>query len=485
MEFPGFCAPAYKIPGVFPDVCRNLYLENIEKGPSAGKPWLRMIPGLPQFATVGKGPIRSIWSNVFTCYVVSGGEVWQLNADGTSTKIGNIANSATPAITVSNGFQLAFASNGAAYIAPGGGAGVIPIVDTTGAPVNALTMAFIDQYFVAGILNSKEIQISNLAPAGATWDPGDAAIKEAYSDNISRIFVDQPGGEYIFLFGDETMEVWVDTGALFPFQRVQGAVFPFGSTSPWGVAGCNGFRAWLWRGVVYGMSGPTVQPQRISDYGVEAAIATYPLAAQQTAEAFSWIYEGHTFWAISFPGVVGASTWVYDQTMNAWHERAYFNNGAYSRYRPRVTTFAYGKQLVGDYATNQIYSMDPTVFTDANGNLIRRQRTTSYLVDGMKNDRFNQLRVEMQTGIGLNVPPAVLGYNPNVTLRYSNDRGQTWSNDVTRTAGKVGDTLRRVMYSPLGASRVGFVADLSMSDPCPTAFLNAYLDISPSTWPRP
>lgn len=475
----GFIGGAYKIPGVFPDACYNLFPQNQEK---TGKPWLRMIPGLPQFATVGKGPIRSLWSNAFTAFVVSGGQVFQLNGDGTSVLIGTIANSATPAITVSNGFQLAFASNGQAFIAPGGGAGVIPIVDTTGNPVSALTIAFIDQYFVAGLLDTKTVIISNLAPNGGIWDPGDEAQKEAYSDTIQRVWVDQPGGEYIYLFGTETLEVWVDTGALFPFQRVQGAVFPFGTDSAWSVAGAAGFRAWLWRGVVYGMSGPTVQPVRISDFGVEAAIAKTSTADQQTAEAFSWIYQGHVLWSISFP--ISGLNFTYDLTMQAWHQRQYFTNGAYSRYRPRVTTYAYGKQLVGDYQTNQIYALDPTVYTDANGTLMRRQRIAPYITDGLRNDRFNQLRVEMQTGVGLNVAPAALGYDPQVVLRYSNDRGETWSNDVQRSAGKVGQTLRRVTYAPLGSSRVGFTADLSMTDPVPTAFLSAYLDVSPSTWPR-
>jgi len=477
---PGFCGGGYKIAGLFPDRTLNLYPENIEKGPRAGQPWLRMIPGLPQFARVGTGPIRSIWSNFISCFVVSGGQVWQLNADGTSALIGPIANAVTPALTVSNGFQLAFASNNQAFIAPGGGFGVVPIVDTTGAPVTAETIAFIDQYFIAALADSKTVIISNLSPNGATWDPGDEAVKEAYSDNIQRVWVDEPGGEYVYLFGQETMEVWVDTGALFPFQRVQGAVFPFGCDSPYSVAGVAGFRAWLWRGVVYGCQG--FQPTRISDFGVEAAIKTYSQADQNSAEAFALIDGGHVLYGISFP--ISGATWFYDLSTQAWHERQYFANGVYSRYRPRVTAYAYGKQLVGDYATNQIYAMDPTVFTDANGTLIRRQRITPYIGDGLRNDRFNKLMVEMETGVGLNVPANVPGYDPQVILRYSNDRGQTWSNDVQRSAGRAGNTLRRVTYSPLGSSRVGFCCDLSMVDPVPTAFLNAFLDISPSTYPR-
>lgn len=477
---PNFAGPSYRIAGVFADRSINLYSQQIEQGPRAGSLWLKNIPGPRPFANVGVGPIRGMWSNIATSYIVSGGTVFQLNADGTKLSIGQLANDVTPVTIASNGFQLAFASAGQAFIAPGGGAGVRPLVDTTGAPVLLKTIAFIDQYFVGNIPNTKTVRISNLAPDGGVWDPGDEALKESYSDNIQRTWVDYPGGEYIFLIGDETMEVWIDTGALFPFQRVQGVVFPIGTDSAWSVAGAGGFRAWLWRGVVYGCQG--FQPQRISDYGVEAAIKTYSTADCQSAEGFAWIDGGHIFYALSFP--ISGATWVYDLSTQMWHERLYYFNGAWGRYRPRMTCYAYGLQLVGDYATNQIYSLDPTYFYDANNQLLRRQRITPYIVDGMKNDRIDKLRVEMETGIGLNVPPNQLGYNPQLTLRYSNDRGQTWSNEVQRTAGKAGDTLRRVEYAPLGANRVGFVSELTFSDPCPSNFLNCYIEISPSTYPQ-
>ncbi len=486
-EWPGFCdGGSYLLEtqnaGSASSI--NCFPETIQKGIRAGRQRQRGIPGLPLFKAVASAPLRSLWSNATALFAVAGGKLWQIFAVATpNLLVGTLGNGTNPAIIDSNGFQLAIASAGVAYLAPGGlppGAGVIPIVDTTGAPVNAATLAFMDQYFIAGIIDSNIVQISNLAPAGNIWDPGDVAIKEAYSDKIQRVWVDQPGGELLWIFGTDTTEVWTDTGGLFPFQRIQSMVFPIGCDSAWSVAGVVGNRFWLWRGVIYWASG--YQPQRVSDYGVEEAIKTYSLYDQQNAEAFAWVDGGHIFYAISFPQA--GKTWVYDLSEKSWHQRQYFTNGEWSRYRPRVYAKAFGLHLVGDYETGNIYSMDPKVYTDALGVPLRRQRTAPYLTDGMKNDRYNRLTVDMDTGVGITGAPGAPGQNPQVVMRYSHNRGKTWSYERSVTAGPIGRDDTRVIYDQLGSSYIGPTIELTFSDPCPLSINTAYVDISPSTWPR-
>ena len=484
MEWPGFTdggSYLLETTNAGSVISRNCFPETIQKGIRAGKQRQRGIPGLSTFKTIASAPLRALWSNKTEAFAIGGGKMWQIFADATpNLLIGNVGNDAHPAIIQSNGFQLAIASANQAYIAPGGGTGIFPIVDTSGAPVNAATLAFMDQYFIAGIVQSKQIMISNLAPAGGTWDPGDVAIKEAYSDNIQRVWVDEPGGELLWLFGDETTEIWTDTGGLFPFQRIQSMVFPIGCDSAWSVAGVVGNRFWLWRGVIYWASG--YQPQRVSDYGVEEAIKTYSLYDQQNAEAFAWIDGGHIFYAISFPQA--GKTWVYDLSEQSWHERLYFNNGVWGRYRPRVYTKAFGMHLVGDYETGVIYSMDPTVYTDALGVPLRRQRVVPYITDGMRNDRYNELTLDMDTGIGITGAPGAPGQNPQVMMRYSHDRGKTWSYQRTMPAGAIGDDLRRVIFEQLGSSYIGPTVEITFTDPCPLSINTAYIDIGQSTKPR-
>jgi len=483
MEWPLFTAPSYKLetPNAECSDLINYYLEAVEQGPRAGRMRLRQIPGLRVFKQLPQHPIRALWSNAFDLFAIAGGRLWQIFADNTpNLDLGNVPVGTNPAIIASNGFQLAIASAGRAYISPGGGTPAVPIVDTTGADVNAASIAFIDQYFIAAIQNSKLVQISGLAPNGGTWDPGDAAIKEGYSDNIVRVWVDQPGGELVWLFGEETYEVWQDTGGLFPFSRVAGAVYPIGCDSAWAVAGLLGFRFWPWRGSIYGASG--ILAQRVSDYGVEQAIKSYSLYDQQNAEAFCYVEGGHLFYVISYPQA--GATWAYDNTTKSWAKRLYWNNNQWGRYRPRVYAKAFGMHIVGDYETGTLYVMDPTVFTDANGVPLRRDHVAPYITNGMKNVRYDRFTPDIDTGVGLSVGQNGLGWDPQIGARFSFDRGKTWTNWRNQSLGKVGETLRRPFFTQVGSSRIGLTVHHSITDPIDASINGADIDLSPGTWPR-
>jgi hypothetical protein len=477
---PGAMGPAYRLqsPNVSCDRSINLVTEVIEQGPRQGQLRMKQIPGLRLYATIpGGGPIRGIFSNEFACWVVSGGQLWQIfqNNAPLPQLQGNVANGTNPAIFAKSGPQLMIASAGLAFINTGPGV-VTPVHDNTGQPVQAATIAFMDQYFIAGIQNTNLVQISNLAD-GNIWDPADVAAKEAYSDNIIRVWVDQPGGEYLWLFGSDTIEVWTDTGGLFPFQRIQSMVFSIGCDSAWSVAGIAGQRFWTWRGRVYMASG--FQPQRISDYGVEYAISTYSRDDQLNSEGFAWVEGGHTFYAISYP--TAGRTWVYDASINMWHERLYYSNGQYGRYRPRVLANAFGETLVGDYLNGNIYAMDPNVYTDALGAPLRRQRIFPYITDQEKNQRYNRLTVDIDTGVGLSVPSNQLGYDPQLIMRYSWDRGKNWSNEQQQPIGKIGADDTRFFFPQLSSSRIGMTFELTITDPVPSYFNAAYIDISAGT----
>lgn len=482
MEWAGFCGAAYRLPSpnVACDQSINLQLAPLEQGPRAGQLRMKNIPGLKDYKAVGTGPIRGMWSNELDLFVASGSQLWQVYKDATPNKLeGNIGTDAHPVFINSNGFQLAISSAGSLYIAPGGVDPVIPVVDTAGVPVNALSVAFQDQYFIAAIIDSKELLVSNLAPAGGTWDPGNAAIKEAYSDNIARVWVDQPGGEYVVIFGRETLEYWSDTAGPFPFSRIQGQVYSIGCDSTWSVAGSNGQRFWYWRGVVWGATG--FPPVRISDYGIESAIATYSSYDKNNCEGMCWIDAGHTFYSLSFPEA--GITWVYDSSIKAWHRRAFFSNGVYSRYKPRVYANFDNKILCGQYDGNMIYEMDHKTYTDAGGTLLRRERVAPWLTNEENNARVNRFTLDMDTGIGLDVAPDQPGYDPQVIMKYSKDRGKTWSNERQQSAGKIGETQKRVFWKQMGAARIGLTASVVMTDPVPWNINGAYLQIGAGTFP--
>jgi PKD repeat protein len=66
-------------------------------------------------------------------------------------------------------------------------------------------------------------------------------------------------------------------------------------------------------------------------------------------------------------------------------------------------------------------------------------------------------------------PPAVMGAglpgdDPQVMLRTSNDGGKTWSRELWRSAGKVGEWMKRVIWNRCGSSRRR-VWEVSVTDP--------------------
>lgn len=418
-------------------------------------------------------------------FAITGGLLYELFQDYTYVAYtGAIAIGTNPAIITSNGFQLAITSAGNAYIS-GGGNTVVPLNFTDGTPINAASITFQDQYFIAAIGNSKEVFVSNLAPSGQIWDPGDTAFKEGYSDNIVRCWVDQPGGEYLWLFGNDTYEVWADTGALFPFQRVQNQVYSIGCDSAWSVAGVSGYRFWLWRASVYMAQG--FQASIVSDNAIEHAISTYSTFDQQNAEAFAYIDQGRIFYVLSFP--VSGKTWVYDMMENQWHQRQYFNvNGVYTRYRPRVYAYLWGKHFVGDYENSRVYEMSEDSYVDADigagAQPLRRERIAPYLTNQEQNTRYNRLTLDMDTGVGLDVAPGAPGYDPKIVMQYSTDRGKTWSYQRQQRIGKIGETLDRVFWTQMGSARIGLTVDVWMTDPVPFSVNAAYMDTSPGDWPR-
>jgi hypothetical protein len=455
---------------------------------------LKQIPGLRNFLNLPTSPLRCLFAvDPGRLFAVAGPTLYEVYKDTSVfplgySVIGNVGNGTNPAIIVANGTQLAIASAGKAYIT--GGGPPIPIIDSAGQPVNAATMAFMDQYFIAGIQGKKLIQISNLAPAGDIWDAGDVSAKEAYADNIQRVWVDQPGGELLWLFGEDTIEVWQDTGGLFPFTRAQGAVWSIGCDSAWSVAGISGLKFWLWRGVVW-MSGAQLSPPtRISDYGVELAIKGngsiefpgYSYYDQHNCEGFCYISGGHLFYVLSFPEA--GVTWVHDTATQSWAKRLIWQNNQWGRYRPRIYANQWGMDLAGDYNSGQIYVMDPSVNTDAGGVPLRRERIAPYITDQMNNVRYNRLTLDMDTGTGLAVPQGQPGWSPQIGMRYSHNRGKTWSNWRSQKLGQLGQDDTRVFWTQLGASYIGPTVNVAVTDPVEANINGAYLYAGPGTFPR-
>jgi hypothetical protein len=229
------------------------------------------------------------------------------------------------------------------------------------------------------------------------------------------------------------------------------------------------------QGIVYRANGYT--GQRISTHAVEWHIQTYGNISD--AVAYTYQQDGHSFYVLTFPSA--NKTWVYDVATNAWHERAGWVNGEFTRHRSNCQMFFNSEVIVGDYENGKLYAFDPTVYAD-DGQIQRWLRSWRALPTGQNNLRrtaHHSLQLDCESGVGLNLGQ---GDDPQAMLRWSDDGGHTWSNEHWSGMGKIGEYYRRVFWRRLGMTLKlrDRVYEVSGTDPVKIAIMGAELLIDPT-----
>ncbi len=454
----------------------NLFPEIV---PEAGKEpaFLNRAPGLKLLATVGSGPIRGVWAfspDDNTAFVVSGTQLYKINGTYTATLIGNVSGTG-PVSLADNGTQLFIACNGPSYIYNNttNAFGQITDPDFPG----AVTVCYLDGYFVFNEPNSQKMWITSLFD-GTSIDPLEFASAEGSPDGLTAV---ASNFREVWAFGTNSVEVWYNSGATdFPLQRIQGAFNELGLAAPYSVAKMDNGLFWLGRdrrgqGIVYRANG--YLGQRISTHAVEWQIQQYE--DMTDAIAYTYQQDGHSFYVLVFP--TANATWVYDVSTQAWHERAGFVNGEFTRHRGNCQMSFQGKPVIGDFENGNIYSFDLDNFSD-NGSTQKWLRSWRALPTGQNNlKRTSQhsLQLDIESGVGLN---SGQGSDPEVMLRWSDDGGHTWSNEHWSKIGKIGQFYRRVFWRRLGMTLKlrDRVYELSGTDPVKISIMGAELILSPT-----
>jgi hypothetical protein len=485
----------------------NLFPEIVPEGGKEAA-FLQRAPGLRFLQTVGSGPIRGLWTakaDVEQFFVVSGVEVYKLTGTtATPVLIGEVSGTG-PVSIADNGAQIFFACNGPSYIynIETGAFGPITDPDFPG----AVTVSFLDGYFVFNEPNSQKIWVTALLD-GYDINGLDFASAEGSPDGLVAVSVDH---REAWLFGTDSIEVWYDAGlADFPLTRIQGAFNELGLAAAFSVAKLDNTLFWLGRddrgqGMVYRANG--YRGERVSTHAVEWQIQQYPDISD--AIAYSYQQDGHSFYVLTFPS--GNATWVYDVATRAWHERAGWSNGHFTRHRSNCQCNFNGAIVVGDYQNGNIYRFDLDVYAD-NGQIQRWLRSWRAIPTGQNNlnrSAHHSLQLDAQTGHYL-TPAAdnqfqhlateangdlltesenflsletliTVYYNPDpqFMLRWSDDGGHTWSNEHWRGGGSVGEYGRRIIWRRLGMTLKlrDRVYEVSGTDPIKIAIMGAELHV--------
>ena len=134
-----------------------------------------------------------------------------------------------------------------------------------------------------------------------------------------------------------------------------------------------------------------------------------------------------------------------------------------------------GKTLIGDRSNGKIYYLDMDTYTD-NDLPISRVRRTQIINKEKLNVLHNRVEIEFEPGVGLDVAAGVDGQDPQATLKWSDDGGNTWSSGRSVDIGEYQQYGTRAVWRRLGKSR-NRIYELTIEEPVKIILIGAYSNI--------
>lgn len=429
-------------------------------------------PGLRALASaIGGGTVRGLYrASTGDGYCVIGQTLYKITPSWGLLALGNLLTPlSTPVSMIDNRTELVVVDNSSLGYSYNMASGTFAqIVDPTGTFAGGTRADYLDTFLLFNTPGSNEF-VSTLSNV-LQFDGLYFATKTGYPDNLATLIV---SNHYIYLIGQLKTEVWYNAGnPQFPFALLAGVYYEHGTVAPWSVATQDG-RVYMLhqdlqgQGMVISFQG--YSSKRISNHALEYAIRRMA-SAGSIADAIGYCYQtdGHVFYVLTFP--TGNQTWVYDEATEQWHQRAWTDaSGGLNRDRTNCCANINSTIVVGDHSNGTLYALDPTTYVDevaGASSPISRIRTFPRLNEGSfnfgapgfsrptawegKRIRYNSFELDMQCGDG-ELDSA--GNPPQVVLRYSDDRGRTWTRDIPQTAGAPGVYNTWPIWRNLGVSR--------------------------------
>ena len=473
----GFVGASYtaRSTAVADEECINLFAETTETENAQTKRSYFGTPGLTLFSTLMPNPnVRgSCWTGM-RLFSVCAASLFEVAADGTATYRATVTTDGTPVSMAYSSIEVLIISAGRAFCYT---LATNAMVEVTGLLAGIpLSVQYSDGYFILHFKDSNKFQMSAILDGG-TWPGLQVNQVSVFAENITAIIVNH---RELWVFGAMHAQPYQDTGSDNIFDVIPGCLIEKGCAATFASCKLDNSVFWIDQDERGGRSAWRSQgytPTRISTHAVETDLATYASIAGMTTYAYQ--DGGHLFWMLYVPGSLWS--WCYDVSEGLWHKRAAWlpDTASWTAHHSWNHVFAFGKHLVGDWATGNLYEMTMSAFDDA-GAAIRRLRRSPTVASEMERVFHAELTVDFDTGQGPQ-PPLLDGAGapraPQAMLRWSDDRGKTWSNEHVRDCGFAGEYKTRVIWRRLGQSRYR-VYELSFSDPAPLAIVDAYLRVA-------
>jgi len=424
----------------------NWYLVKPER---EGDPWtLRGTPGLALLDTLNRALQRGWHVHKGRLFVVAGARVYEVYADGDSREWGAIS-TVRGKVTMASLLNVIVIGDGSRYYALDLDAETISVI--ADAPRGRFCVFFNQRILYQG--ENGQVFYSELNDA--TDIPGlNFFAAESLPDEIVAITTTE---DQIWLHGDESTEVWYDSGDVDnPFARVPGSTSYSGCGFADTALRVDNSVWWVEKdkdgaGIVRRTDGFT--PMRVSTSPVERF-----LKDATNVSAFSYQEDGHTFYQLN----ADQGSRAFDLKTQEWHERAWLNpaTGEQERQRQEFHAYAYGQHMTGDYETGKIYRMGLDLYSDA-GDEIRRTRTSAIMAIEGRFIQVGELLIDFAAGVGLD--GSGQGIDPVVMCRAAPE-GVSFGIERTENLGAIGEYDTQVRFFDFGTGRK-WVFEVSVSDP--------------------
>jgi hypothetical protein len=426
---------------------------------------------LPPTLGAGRGLYRATNGDLYTAIDST---LYFVNSAGVYSAIGDLTEKTNPIVSMAdngedvgnemvvvdgttNGWTVTLSSRAFAAISDG-----------TGTFVGSTTVNYLSGFFLFNAPGTPFWYTSLLN--SVTFNALDLASKNAYADNIAIVGVRQ---REAWLIGQLSTEPWYLSGASpFAFEAVSTTFVAYGCVAPYSQVTLDSELFWIsqdLKGQAIVVQSSGYKAERISTHAIEQILQGYIATAGTIADAIGSTYQvgGHTFYTLSFP--TADATWQYDIATKQWSQLCWLDNDG-NEHRDRCVLYvnAYNQVLGLDWQTGILYTIDVNTFTD-NGLPIKCLRSFPHVVDEMKRITHWALVADMECGTTVDTVNT-----PLLNLRYSDDRGVSFSDYITTSMGNIGEYLTSPQFTRLGMAR-DRVYELSWSEPIKTALNAAYI----------
>jgi hypothetical protein len=439
---------------------RNFYHEVVEQG--TDKFVLKSFPGHKFFGSSLAGNDRGATVMAEVGYRVLRDRLYSVSSIGNHTEIGTIPG-VERCIFANDGENLFINTDQNVYWY--NGSTVVQVTDSN--IVNSKSVTYINNQF---IYSQDQLFVVSDVGDGASASGLNAANSEVLPDKLIRVYAFD---QIVYMFGAESVETWYNSGTGSPpFARIDGQLINIGCAAKHSVANTPNAIYWLGSDrAIYRARGGA--EDKVSSTAISNAIEGYTVVSDAFAYTFS--FQGKDFYCITFPSE--DQTWCLNEELgiNGWFELSAGTNGG--RYNISDLIRAYGKNLVTDQTTGDMYELDIDTF-DSNGSVIQRRRVMGAITGekvGMRGRRLKMSRFEliMEKGVGLIDGQ---GEDPLIMIEASYDGGKSWTTGTWMRVGRLGETNIRAEWFNVW-SFYSLIIRITTTDPVDYNIYSGAIDI--------